>query len=160
MARKVLVQLIDDLSGEDAKETVRFALDGAEYEIDLSAGNAAELRGALERFISGGRRIRGASGGSAAGAGRSAGSSLSGSVSGPGPTGTTQAPAAVSARTSGGPTTPPAPKNQASPCGGTPGKMLRGSGNVPVRGVVLRERYFGADLGGVRPIIHMTTKKT
>lgn len=62
MARKIHVQLIDDLSGEDAQETVRFALDGVEYEIDLSAENAAELREAMERFVSGGRRVRGASG--------------------------------------------------------------------------------------------------
>ena len=61
MARKIHVQLVDDLSGEDAQETVRFALDGVDYEIDLSAGNAAELREAMERFVSGGRRVRGAS---------------------------------------------------------------------------------------------------
>jgi hypothetical protein len=62
LARKIHVQLIDDLSGEDAQETVRFALDGVEYEIDLSAENAAELREAMERFVSGGRRVRGPSG--------------------------------------------------------------------------------------------------
>lgn len=62
MARKVQIQLIDDLSGEDAQETVRFSLDGADYEIDLTAGNAAELREALARFVSAGRRARGAAG--------------------------------------------------------------------------------------------------
>jgi hypothetical protein len=61
LARKIHVQLIDDLSGEDAQETVRFSLDGADYEIDLSAGNAAELREALARFVSHGRRVRSAS---------------------------------------------------------------------------------------------------
>jgi len=36
MAQKTIVSLIDDLSGEEADETVRFGLDGAQYEIDLS----------------------------------------------------------------------------------------------------------------------------
>jgi len=34
------VLLIDDLDGSEADGTVRFALDGTEYEIDLSAGHA------------------------------------------------------------------------------------------------------------------------
>lgn len=61
MARKVLVQLIDDISGEDAQESVRFALDGVEYEIDLAEENAAGLRKALGPYIARGRRIRGSS---------------------------------------------------------------------------------------------------
>ncbi|SFU10730.1 Lsr2 family protein [Arthrobacter sp. ov118] len=64
MARKIHVQLIDDLSGEDAQETVRFSLDGTDYEIDLSAENSSELREALARFVSHGRRIRSAAAGS------------------------------------------------------------------------------------------------
>jgi hypothetical protein len=62
LARKIHVQLIDDLSGQDAEETVRFSLDGADYEIDLSAGNAGALREAMERFVSQARRVRGVSG--------------------------------------------------------------------------------------------------
>ena len=46
------------------RKTVRFSLDGADYEIDLSAGNAAELREALARFVSHGRRVRSAAAGS------------------------------------------------------------------------------------------------
>jgi hypothetical protein len=61
LARKVHVQLIDDISGEDAQESVRFALDGVEYEIDLAEENAARLRKALEPYIAHGRRIRGSS---------------------------------------------------------------------------------------------------
>ena len=49
MARKVQTLLIDDLDGGEAEATVRFGLDGAEYEIDLSAKNAKALRGALAR---------------------------------------------------------------------------------------------------------------
>jgi hypothetical protein len=41
MAQKVTVALEDDLTGGPANQTVRFALDGTDYEIDLSAKNAA-----------------------------------------------------------------------------------------------------------------------
>lgn len=61
MARKIHVQLIDDLSGEDAQETVRFSIEGTDYEIDLSADNAADLRETLERYAAKGRRLRGPS---------------------------------------------------------------------------------------------------
>lgn len=43
MARKSIVSLIDDISGETAEETVRSGLDGAHYEIDLSETNAIKL---------------------------------------------------------------------------------------------------------------------
>jgi hypothetical protein len=62
LARKIHVQLIDDISGEDAQETLRFSLDGADYEIDLAEENAAGLRAALAPFIARGRRVRSASG--------------------------------------------------------------------------------------------------
>ena len=47
MAQRVQIILEDDYDGGTAVETVSFALDGAEYEIDLSAKNAAGLRDAL-----------------------------------------------------------------------------------------------------------------
>ena len=47
MAQRVNVVLVDDLDGNDATETVTFALDGVEYEIDLSEENAAKLRDSL-----------------------------------------------------------------------------------------------------------------
>ncbi|WP_018503519.1 histone-like nucleoid-structuring protein Lsr2 [Parafrankia discariae] len=56
MAQKTIVSLIDDLSGETADETVRFGLDGAHYEIDLSETNATKLRESLAAFVSAGRR--------------------------------------------------------------------------------------------------------
>ncbi|MEO5780888.1 Lsr2 family protein [Arthrobacter sp. PAMC25284] len=65
MARKVYVQLIDDLTGEDAEETVRFSVDGADYEIDLTTANAAELRAVLTKYTAKGRRLRGSSAGRA-----------------------------------------------------------------------------------------------
>ncbi|WP_419996850.1 histone-like nucleoid-structuring protein Lsr2 [Streptomyces boninensis] len=59
MAQKVQVLLVDDLDGGEADETVTFALDGKQYEIDLSTKNADKLRGALEQFVDKGRRTGG-----------------------------------------------------------------------------------------------------
>lgn len=51
---------IDDVDGESAaNETVAFALDGVEYEIDLTTDNANKLRGTLQPWRQGGRRVRG-----------------------------------------------------------------------------------------------------
>ena len=49
MAQKIQALFIDDLDGSTAEGTVRFGLDGVEYEIDLNAGHAKELRDALAR---------------------------------------------------------------------------------------------------------------
>jgi hypothetical protein len=51
MAQKVTVELEDDLNGGPAEETVRFGVDGSEYEIDLSKKNAAAFRRKLAPFI-------------------------------------------------------------------------------------------------------------
>jgi hypothetical protein len=56
MAQKHIVQLIDDLDGVEAQETVTFSLDGTRYEIDLSADNAARLRDSLSVYIANARR--------------------------------------------------------------------------------------------------------
>jgi len=56
MAQKVLVELIDDLDGGKAAETVTFGLDGRSYDIDLSGKNAKALRKALEPFVDSARR--------------------------------------------------------------------------------------------------------
>ncbi len=61
MARTFHIQLIDDLTGEDAEETVRFSVDGADYEIDLTTANAANLREVLSKYAANGRRLRGPS---------------------------------------------------------------------------------------------------
>jgi hypothetical protein len=50
MAQKITVALEDDLDGGPADQTVRFGLDGAEYEIDLSARNATAFRERLAPF--------------------------------------------------------------------------------------------------------------
>jgi len=59
MAQKVQTLLIDDLDGGEAETTVRFGLDGADYEIDLSGKNAEALRGALARYVDAARRAPG-----------------------------------------------------------------------------------------------------
>lgn len=59
MAQKVTVNLVDDVDGGQADETVEFALDGVSYQIDLSNDNAAELRDALSSFVSNARRAGG-----------------------------------------------------------------------------------------------------
>jgi len=51
MVQKTQIVLIDDINGDAADETVTFALDGVTYEIDLTAGHAAELRDALATWI-------------------------------------------------------------------------------------------------------------
>jgi len=51
--------LEDDIDGSKADETVRFSMDGAEYEIDLSSDNAQKLREALTPWVEAGRRTGG-----------------------------------------------------------------------------------------------------
>ena len=60
MAQRIQTLLIDDLDGGEAAGTVRFGLDGTEYEIDLSAAHSEELRKALERYLAHARRAGGA----------------------------------------------------------------------------------------------------
>ena len=59
MATKAQVVLIDDLTGDLADTTVKFALDKTEYEIDLSNENAAELRNAVSRYVEAARKVTG-----------------------------------------------------------------------------------------------------
>ncbi|MFC0547087.1 histone-like nucleoid-structuring protein Lsr2 [Kutzneria chonburiensis] len=68
MAQKTIIQLVDDLDGGEANESVSFALDGVEYNMDLSAANATLLRERFALFVEkgsrvGGRKHRGAGGG-------------------------------------------------------------------------------------------------
>jgi Lsr2 len=57
MAQRTIVSFIDDLDGGEASQTVRFGLDGVEYEIDLSDENAAKLRTALAAYAEHGRKL-------------------------------------------------------------------------------------------------------
>jgi nucleoid-associated protein Lsr2 len=57
MARKVQVHLLDDIDGSQADETLKFALDGTHYEIDLSTKHADKLRSALDKYVKSARRV-------------------------------------------------------------------------------------------------------
>ena len=59
MAQKIQTLFIDDIDGGEAEGTVRFALDGTEYEIDLSSKHDEELRSALRGYIDHARKVGG-----------------------------------------------------------------------------------------------------
>ena len=50
MAQKIQTLFIDDLDGTAAEGTVRFGLDGTEYEIDLNTGTRQSCSCGLEQF--------------------------------------------------------------------------------------------------------------
>src|SRR6516164_1083014 len=56
MATKITVALEDDLEGGPADETMRFAVGGAAYEIDLNKKNARAFRQQLAPFVEHARR--------------------------------------------------------------------------------------------------------
>lgn len=58
MTLRIIEELIDDIDGKRAAETVRFGIDGDMYLIDLSTANARKLRGIYAPFIAAARRPR------------------------------------------------------------------------------------------------------
>jgi|SRR3954454_15910949 hypothetical protein len=63
MATKTVTELVDDVDGKPADETVSFGLDGVQYEIDLAVENAEALREALAPWREAARRTGGRKGG-------------------------------------------------------------------------------------------------
>jgi hypothetical protein len=59
VAQKIQTLFIDDIDGSPAEGTVRFGLDGTDYEIDLNAEHAQALRTALARYTEAARRESG-----------------------------------------------------------------------------------------------------
>ena len=59
MAHKIQTLFIDDIDGGEAEGTVRFGLDGTEYEIDLSTKHNEELRAALGTYVAHARKLGG-----------------------------------------------------------------------------------------------------
>jgi hypothetical protein len=57
MAKRVIQELIDDLDGKSADESVTFGIDGVQYSIDLSKKNAEKLRAVLKPYISAGTKV-------------------------------------------------------------------------------------------------------
>jgi hypothetical protein len=82
MAQHVLVQLVDDLDGTSSADitTVRFGLDGVEYEIDVNAANAERLRKTFAEYAEAGRRTGGRLQRGTRPAGKAAGSGEAGQV--------------------------------------------------------------------------------
>ncbi|WP_017537847.1 histone-like nucleoid-structuring protein Lsr2 [Nocardiopsis halophila] len=58
MAQKVKVELVDDLDGTEADETIQFGIDGKNFEIDLNAENADKLREGMKEFVSAARKAQ------------------------------------------------------------------------------------------------------
>src|SRR3954467_4576427 len=59
MAKKTVVTLVDDLTGEPADTTVRFSIDSRAYELDLTDKNAKKLRDLFNRYTSTARGVSG-----------------------------------------------------------------------------------------------------
>jgi hypothetical protein len=63
MAQRTVIRLVDDLDDteivEGAGQTVVFALDGRQYQIDLTNEHADEMRAALERYVRAARKVGG-----------------------------------------------------------------------------------------------------
>lgn len=57
MAKRTIHMLVDDLDGGEAEETVKFAIDGTQYEIDLSKKNASKMRELLQPYIAAGSKV-------------------------------------------------------------------------------------------------------
>ena len=58
MAQQTTVTLTDDIDGGKAVETVSFGLDGKQYEIDLGAKNAKNLRKVVGGYIEAARKVK------------------------------------------------------------------------------------------------------
>ncbi|MFC9841139.1 Lsr2 family protein [Rhodococcus sp. NPDC127530] len=62
MARKVVVEMVDDIDGTvfgDDGESISYAVDGVEYVIDLKDEHATELRETFEYYIAHSTRVGG-----------------------------------------------------------------------------------------------------
>jgi len=59
MAQQVVTQLVDDIDGSEADETLEFAWEGAQYRIDLNEKNADKFRKAIAPFLTSAQRVGG-----------------------------------------------------------------------------------------------------
>ncbi|HEU5418447.1 MAG TPA: Lsr2 family protein [Streptosporangiaceae bacterium] len=59
MAQRTQILYVDDMDGSEAEGTVRFGLDGVDYEIDLSQTHADQFARALAPFIGAARKTPG-----------------------------------------------------------------------------------------------------
>jgi Lsr2 len=59
VAQKIQTLFVDDIDGSEAEGTVRFSLDGTDYEIDLSVMHREELDKALATYVAPARKVGG-----------------------------------------------------------------------------------------------------
>jgi Lsr2 len=63
MAQKTTVQLVDDITGETIEDgkgrTIKFSVDGADYEIDLAEKQADKFAQALDTYVTHARKVGG-----------------------------------------------------------------------------------------------------
>jgi hypothetical protein len=59
VAQKIQTLFIDDIDGGAAEGTVRFGLDGTDYEIDLDAKHTEDLHNALANYVAHARKVGG-----------------------------------------------------------------------------------------------------
>jgi hypothetical protein len=57
MAQRVIRELVDDLTGDRADETITFGIDGKWYEMDLSSNNAGILRDIFGDYVKAARKV-------------------------------------------------------------------------------------------------------
>jgi hypothetical protein len=62
VARKVITELICDVTGDPAEETIEFAYRGAAYKIDLSTEAAADFDAAVAGFVESAEKLGKATG--------------------------------------------------------------------------------------------------
>ncbi len=55
MVTRTVVRTLDDLDGTEGASTIKFGLDGMNYEIDLNEKNAKKMRDALAKYTTAGR---------------------------------------------------------------------------------------------------------
>jgi hypothetical protein len=57
VAQRTQILYVDDMDGSEAEGTVRFGLDGTDYEIDLSKKHADQLAKAIGPYIEAARKV-------------------------------------------------------------------------------------------------------
>jgi hypothetical protein len=57
MAQRTQILYVDDIDGSQADGTVRFGLDGTDYEIDLSKKHANQLAAAIRPYVEAARKV-------------------------------------------------------------------------------------------------------
>jgi hypothetical protein len=57
VAQRTQILYVDDIDGGEAEGTIRFGVDGAEYEIDLSKEHAEQFAKAVSPYVAAARKV-------------------------------------------------------------------------------------------------------